>query len=446
MVHFDRSLPSRFGVLPRYYQGDPRAVRWFQVPDPVLIFHTANAWDEWATRSTLKQRGRTEGTDAARGLAREPEAVNLLACAFKGAKLVHAVGNLRAPEVEEAVARAGDVVRLTYFRFPFSSTKPGAGKTPASPSHHFVLSAMPFEFPRIHPRAEMRAAQWLYGCSMRGAQGGLVGSLASNPGVADSVAEKIARPQQDGSHTHPGAQDLPAPPPYPENYDTESKAETAEATGPQSGFDAALGANAKVDVIVKVDVQALVRLGRKVNWDASDKDRFVDRRSADQILAAQARRQAALCSSDADEGVRTNAQREMDKDPIRVFGFPPLHYAQECSFVPRADAKAEDDGYLLTYVYDERNLRANGDAPEPEPGYEPGAGEGGRNGRSGGGSELWILDAALIGRERFDGEAVVGRVKLPQRVPYGLHGTWLSEAQIARQRPGKAPSSVSASA
>jgi carotenoid cleavage dioxygenase-like enzyme len=30
---------------------------------------------------------------------------------------------------------------------------------------------------------------------------------------------------------------------------------------------------------------------------------------------------------------------------------PPLHYAQEPSFVPRSQPRAEDDGFLLTYVF-----------------------------------------------------------------------------------------------
>lgn len=42
-------------------------------------------------------------------------------------------------------------------------------------------------------------------------------------------------------------------------------------------------------------------------------------------------------------------------------------------------------------------------------------------------SELWIIDAKEM-RE------VVCKIKLPRRVPYGLHGSWFSEAQIANQR------------
>lgn len=43
-------------------------------------------------------------------------------------------------------------------------------------------------------------------------------------------------------------------------------------------------------------------------------------------------------------------------------------------------------------------------------------------------SELWIIDARSI-------HHVVARVRLPQRVPYGFHGAWFGERDIAAQRP-----------
>ena len=42
-VDFDRSLPSRFGVLPRF--GNDADIRWFETP-PCYIYHTINAWEE----------------------------------------------------------------------------------------------------------------------------------------------------------------------------------------------------------------------------------------------------------------------------------------------------------------------------------------------------------------------------------------------------------------
>lgn len=42
-IIFERSLPARFGVLPRY--GDGSAVRWFEA-SPCYIYHVVNAWEQ----------------------------------------------------------------------------------------------------------------------------------------------------------------------------------------------------------------------------------------------------------------------------------------------------------------------------------------------------------------------------------------------------------------
>mmetsp|Transcript_13987 Transcript_13987/g.42222 ORF Transcript_13987/g.42222 Transcript_13987/m.42222 type:complete len:538 (+) Transcript_13987:324-1937(+) len=42
--HFDKSQPARFGLLPRYSDSEA-GIRWFQLP-ALMIFHTANAWQE----------------------------------------------------------------------------------------------------------------------------------------------------------------------------------------------------------------------------------------------------------------------------------------------------------------------------------------------------------------------------------------------------------------
>lgn len=73
--------------------------------------------------------------------------------------------------------------------------------------------------------------------------------------------------------------------------------------------------------------------------------------------------------------------------------FPPNCYGGEAQFVPRKNSSqnAEDDGFLVTYVHDERTAL----------------------------SYLHIIDASDVA-----GEAVAV-LSLPQRVPYGLHGTWI---------------------
>lgn len=181
-------------------------------------------------------------------------------------------------------------------------------------------------------------------------------------------------------------------------------------------FSAALGSAAKIDCLVKVDVHTLVGRGRATASKRGVED-AVDTRTVGRILVEQ------------------NERGGSTSGPIQVFALPPHHYAQEASFVPRRseDSQGEDDGWLLTYVFDERQL-------------DPVTGEPTEDSTS----ELWIIDARGM-------TEVVAKVKLPQRgepefvkfyvlhrsdapprarppVPYGLHGNWFTEAEIQAQR------------
>jgi len=76
--------------------------------------------------------------------------------------------------------------------------------------------------------------------------------------------------------------------------------------------------------------------------------------------------------------------------------FGARRYGGEAVFVPRPAAAAEDDGWLLTFVHDE----------------------------SSGTSELVVVNAQDVTAKP------VARVLIPQRVPYGFHGAWVSEEQF----------------
>lgn len=150
-------------------------------------------------------------------------------------------------------------------------------------------------------------------------------------------------------------------------------------------FTAALGRATKIDCLVKLDASVLINKG--LQQPAISVKGCVDSRSVQSILE----------SEDPD-------------DAIKIFPMPAGWYAQECSFVPRNKWTSEDDGWLLTFAFDESQLDREGNAPPDAR------------------SELWIIDAKAM-------KTVVARVLLPQRVPYGLHGNWFSNDEICNQRP-----------
>lgn len=82
--------------------------------------------------------------------------------------------------------------------------------------------------------------------------------------------------------------------------------------------------------------------------------------------------------------------------------FAPGCFSSEPCFVPRCSegGGAEDDGFVVTHHHDE----------------------------NAGVSELVVMDARSPTLE------VVASIRMPARVPYGFHGTFLTEAQLARQR------------
>ncbi|MBV8887263.1 MAG: carotenoid oxygenase family protein [Chroococcidiopsidaceae cyanobacterium CP_BM_RX_35] len=74
-------------------------------------------------------------------------------------------------------------------------------------------------------------------------------------------------------------------------------------------------------------------------------------------------------------------------------------YGGEGVFAPRTSAVAEDDGWLLTFVHNEIE----------------------------GKSELVVVNAQDMNSEP------VARILIPQRVPYGFHGIWVADEQMATQ-------------
>ncbi|RKF53159.1 Carotenoid 9,10-cleavage dioxygenase 1 [Golovinomyces cichoracearum] len=150
-------------------------------------------------------------------------------------------------------------------------------------------------------------------------------------------------------------------------------------------FGAALGGAAKIDCLVKMDALSLIKCAH--DSPPTPVTGCVDNRTIAEIIHSG-----------------------NEEDLIKVFKLPKDHYAQEPCFVPRRNGKREDDGWLLSYVFDESQLDSQGHANSDSK------------------SELWVIDAINM-------KQVVCKIQLPQRVPYGLHGHWFSEQDIVNQRP-----------
>ncbi len=92
---------------------------------------------------------------------------------------------------------------------------------------------------------------------------------------------------------------------------------------------------------------------------------------------------------------------DLEKGTHQRYMFAQNHHGTEPAFAPKIDARDEDDGYVITHVNNIADLT----------------------------TETIILDAKDIT------QGPIARVKIPQRIPMGFHGTW-ANADEMRPRPG----------
>ncbi len=100
-------------------------------------------------------------------------------------------------------------------------------------------------------------------------------------------------------------------------------------------------------------------------------------------------------SQDSSEGWPT-LKHNLETGAREVFDHGPGRAAGEPVFVARGDSSGEDEGWLITLVHDLGK----------------------------GTAELVVMDAEDLAR------GYVARVLLPQRIPFGFHGNWVSDSQV----------------
>ncbi|KAK7513440.1 carotenoid oxygenase [Phyllosticta citriasiana] len=351
-LSYDPSAPSRFGVFPRR---SPSQVQWFET-SACCIFHTANAWDSEDKNGNVS-------------------AVNLLACRLTSATVVYTAGNLGNPTLADySVVQKKPISffdsyeydqtnKPTTTRISRGSAFDAASDLESKPEDSVPLIETAYTVSPLDEEEQCRLYYYRFPLTAPG-----------KPTISHQFALS-AIPLE-----------FPAVNPF---FSMSAARYVYGCSTSTSSFGAALGKAAKIDVLAKLDVHTLLRHA-EANPPAPITG-CVDTRPIAAILAAQ---EAGSAKQD---------------DPIRCFRMPAGWFAQEARFVPRADPRSEDDGFLLFYAFDESQLDADGEAPPSAV------------------SELWVLDATRM----CD---VVARVRLPQRVPYGLHGEWFTEEMIRMQR------------
>jgi carotenoid cleavage dioxygenase-like enzyme len=358
VVFYEPEKPARFGVFPRR---NPESVRWFETSS-CCIFHTANTWDEM---------------DAGENVV----AVSMLACRMISASMAFSAGNIAPPPLPSR----SDTARSKHMSLFTKSNSDGHSKdleksfaNEASPLLHQAQRPPRYdesgpcrtspEIPISHDDQE-QCRLYYY-------------RFALGPDPSNRITHEFAL----------SAIPFEFPTLSPVTEMASARYVYGCSTAIES-FGAALGKATKIDTLVRMDVRTL--LARAQTSPPEPITGCVDTRTIDQILA----------SNDP-------------KDPIKAFRLPPNHYGQEARFVPRKAndvntrgdfTSAEENGYLLFYVFNEDQLDEEGECPEDAQ------------------SELWILDAS-------DMQTIICKIQLQARIPYGLHGNWFTEEEIKSQR------------
>ncbi|KAL9937826.1 hypothetical protein V8E36_003371 [Tilletia maclaganii] len=406
VMHYDAKKVGRLGIFPRW---SPDQVQWLDTREAFCVYHTANAWDSVDPVPSL-----TAGE--------QPPAINLLTCRLNSATLAYVAGNVPPPPHVLPATQQLEKCQLYYWRIK------GGPHVPARTVPSISVSA---QRPELASSTEgSRPPSYHSGTSSPSMSepSDLLCPLSPPPTYTDasevdplnsaSLATTQSSPAMVTTTRANEAASIACEFPLSEipfefpTLNRERQMQAADyiygTSTRASGFDSRLqkvgtGA-AKIDCLVKMHVRALVSRGLAEWADTERGERLrkggaaVDGRSVSEILHEQELRRSS------------GGIQEAEPDAIQIFAMPTGWYAQEATFVARANPRSEDDGFLLFYAFDELA------------GLDPSSGQCLADAKS----ELWVLDAR-------DMHTVVCRIGLPQRVPYGLHGEWFDEAKIASQ-------------
>lgn len=114
-------------------------------------------------------------------------------------------------------------------------------------------------------------------------------------------------------------------------------------------------------------------------------------------MSTQAYRFGYCVSPSADpKAAWPTVKHDFETGEVVVYDHGPSRAAGEAVFVPKAKSDAEDDGWLLALIHDLSRER----------------------------TDFVVMDASDLDR------GYVARIELPQRVPFGFHGNWISDTSV----------------
>ncbi|KAF2477198.1 uncharacterized protein BDR25DRAFT_371206 [Lindgomyces ingoldianus] len=207
VISYKPDKPSRFGVFPRH---DPSRVRWFETSG-CCIFHTANTWDEYDAGGVTT-------------------AVNLLTCRLTSSSLVFSAGNLPLPP--QSKQDALEKSRLMSFFAKYDDEAADLEKDPAQETTPLLSPA----YPAIVDDDEEQCRLYYHRFSL----------TASTPTVSHQYA--LSHIPFEFPTLNPA-------------YEMSSARYIYGCSTSSESFGAALGKATKIDVLVKMDVQTLLRRG-----------------------------------------------------------------------------------------------------------------------------------------------------------------------------------------
>ncbi len=373
-VYYDPTAKSRFGVFPRY---EPGEVRWFETK-ACCVFHTANTWTT-TTHSSL--------------LPSPPVSPD--------------IGKDGAKDVETNIKEFGaspprEKVHLLACRLTSAGIVFTTGDIIPPPALD-ILDQDP---------EEEQCRLYYYQFDLSTPPGGFPPNQPRKPTYEFALSAVAFE--------------------FPTIPLSTSMSESRYIFGTSTAlekFDPTLAS--KIDCLVKMDVLRLIESGISHYGKPGGVKPVIgcaDSRNALQVLE----------DNERDGGEGTGGSYS-----IQIFRFPPGYYGQECRFVARESPDGEgeeDDGWLLCYVFDESQLVDGKAYDGVDISAKKDTTERTMRGHNGqlfyedelpkpkvAKSELWIIDAK-------DMRTVVAKIRLPQRVPYGLHGSWFSKEEVENQR------------